>query len=345
MVKEPFVSIIVLNWNGASFIRQCLESLLNQTYPESNYEIIIVDNASTDKSVDIITKHFSNLRLIVNKKNYGFAGGNNVGIKAAKGNLIALFNNDAIADEKWLDKLVSGLLSNKDAGIVSGPIFFFEPSDVIWSAGARFDPITGLNWHLAKYEKIFDPLEERDYFTMCAILIKKEVFEKIGLLDDHFFIYAEDFSFCLQAQQAGFKLQFVPDAVTWHRVSMSVSRDLTLGQYHFLKSGFKLILKLWPLWYLPITLFMKLLVIPFLEVSLMKLPFKTIIFTWRAFRDALVENKKKGVIAHRIRSNNLFKPIRFLELVKVISRRNKQLYKIRHKNESTLYTFFKPTVK
>ena len=336
MNSKTLISIIVLNWNGENFIKQCLESLMNQTYSHSDYEIIVVDNSSTDKSIDIIKNEFPSVKLIINKKNYGFAKGNNIGIKFAKGEIISLINNDVIVSKKWLEKLVSGFLEESDASLASGTIYFYKPSNIIWSTGARFDLITGLQWHPAKYKKVLEHNEEIDFFPFCATLIKKEVFNKIGLLDEQFFIYSEDFDFCLRAKNAGFKLKFVPDAIVWHMVSMGAKHNLLFSSQQRLISDFKVILKLWPILFLPFTISLRLLVIPFIEVILFKLPFKKILLTWKAFCNAIIENKRTKTKNCRIDLNIMLHYIRFFECIKIAIYRYKQ---IKHISSISRYLF------
>lgn len=315
--KLPLVSIIIVNWNGEAYIRECLNSLFNQSY--RNYEIIVVDNGSSDDSPQILKDYVPQIKLILGDKNLGFAGGNNVGIKEASGQFVVLFNNDAIADKDWLSNLVSGLLETPEADIASGPIYYYEPKDIIWCAGARLDMVTGLAWHPDQYEMEFELCQDIDYFPGCALLIKREVFDKIGLLDERFFLYGEDPDFCLRAKGAGFKLKLVPHAKVWHMVSIAMKREPEPTQERKLNSEFKLILKLWPRWCLPITLSLRLSIIPLLERNLR--------LTWRAYHHA----RKEKVEAYR--AENLPLRIRFRECLHIARMRRKGSNKARGMKE------------
>ncbi|MCK4795423.1 MAG: glycosyltransferase family 2 protein [Desulfobacteraceae bacterium] len=293
MDNRPFVSIIVLNWNGEAYISKCLDSLLEQTYP--SYEVLVVDNGSTDGSIELLRGYLPRIRLIMNEKNLGFAAGNNVAIREANGEFIVLFNNDAVAHRDWLEWLVAGTLTPPQADIASGPIYFYEPSDVIWCAGVRIDMLTGVGWLLSLYSQHFEPSDDIDYLIGCALLVRNRVFEEIGLLDERFFFYSEDFDFCLRAKRAGFSLRLVPDAMVWHMVPMEPEQAWVRLHHHlFFKSGFKLVLKLWPLWCLPLTLMLQLTIIPIAYVLLLRYPLGYPIIAWRAFFAALAEGRRNG---------------------------------------------------
>ena len=120
MIRQPLVSIIIAHWNGEEIIKDCLESLSKTTY--ENYEVIVVDNASTDNSVKIITENFPNIKIVQNNKNYGFAGGNNIGYNHAKGEIILLLNNDTNVEPDWLENLVKFSLDNPQVGILQPKI-------------------------------------------------------------------------------------------------------------------------------------------------------------------------------------------------------------------------------
>lgn len=280
----PLVSIIVTNWNGEKYIGKCLNSLLSQSYP--NCEIIVVDNGSSDGSLKILRGYGSRIRLIANKENLGFAAGNNVGIRTAQGEALVIYNNDAIANREWLSTLVRGLKEPPEADIVSGIIYYHQSDDVIWSDVGRIDLITGLCWHAGQYRKENQLRLEIDYFPGCALMIKKAVFDRIGLLDERFFLYAEDPDFCLRAKQAGFKLKLVPGARVWHMVSMSAV-SAPWSQKVKLRSEYQLILKLWPRWCLPLTLGLRLTAIPLSEIVLCRQLPGYLLLNWRAFFSAL----------------------------------------------------------
>ena len=318
MDNPPFISIIVLNWNGEGYVAKCLDSLLDQTYP--NYEVIVVDNSSTDGSVELLKGYLPRINLMLNQENVGFAAGNNVAIREAKGEFIVLFNNDAVAHREWLERLITGVLYPPQADIASGPIYFYEPSDVIWSGGMRSDMLSGEAWNLGSYQQHFKASDDIDYFAGCALLIAKRVFDEIGFLDERFFFYSEDCDFCFRAKRAGFSLRLVPDAIVWHMIPMSLKQpSVRLRHDYYLESRIKLVLKLWPFWCIPITLILQIAIIPIAYVLLLRYPLVYPIMVWRALFSVIAEGCRNGF--QRDYSRGLPLHIRTLECLRVAGQR------------------------
>lgn len=245
--KFPMCSIIILTHNGKKFLGECLDSLKKQTY--SNFEIIVVDNASTDSSTKFIEKNYPKVRLIKNKFNLGYAGGNNVGIKNAKGKYIVILNNDTIADREWLKELVMTAKSNKKIGIVGGKVYYSDHPNKIQSIGGRlrewdnfilFGSRIGKNQEdIGQYEK----WGEIDYAIGCAFLIKKEVLNKIGLFDEKYFIYNEEIELSYRAKKAGYKIVYAPKAKIWHHGSAVVRGETYKKVYFTQRNKIRFILK------------------------------------------------------------------------------------------------------
>ena len=317
MTNGPLVSIIVPNWNGKSVLRMCLESLTHLDY--SNFEIIVVDNASKDGSPNIVKKEFPHVGLIINERNLGFAGGCNVGIRAAKGELICLFNNDAVATPSWLSELVQAILS-PGVGIVGGIIYYCRPEKVIWSAGMRLDAVTGIDWRVAHGYRLDDlnETDDIDYLSGCALLIKREVMEKVGVLDEKYFFYCEDLDLNLRAQRAGYECRLVPTASACHMASFTRKKVPLQGYYHQMRGLFRIYFKHFPFRYLATCLFFQLVIFPFFEMTFFRTsPLFTIqrlnAFGWNVAR-------LKETIADRYRVNSIGKVTlrnRFKEFVEV----------------------------
>ncbi len=224
--KQSKISIIILTWNGVRHISNCLESIQESTY--SNYEIIVVDNGSKDGTPELIRNNFPNVKLILNKKNLGFTGGNNIGIKKAIGDIIFLLNDDTKIHPNLIEVLVQELESSSKIGIVGPKIYFMNKPNKIWFAGGKIDWSKSDSFHLGKdladKELINDSKKEVDFITGCALMIKKDVIDKIGLLDDNFFAFYEDADWCQKAKKAGYQVVYIPFGGVWHIKSATASR-------------------------------------------------------------------------------------------------------------------------
>ena len=231
---NPRVAIIILNWNGKEDTIECLESLKHITYP--NYEILLVDNGSADGSVECFRKRYPGMEIIENGENLGFAEGNNVGIRRAMAegaDYVLLLNNDTVVDPEFLGELVKVAEGDARIGIVGPKIYYYNSkilqtvgNRVIVSLGQPF--LRGLNEEdTNQYETIC----EVDSIPGCALLIKKEVITKIGLLDFRYFAYFEDMDWNLRANRAGYKIKIVPMSKIQHKGSASTKLNSPLYYY------------------------------------------------------------------------------------------------------------------
>jgi len=220
-MNNPLVSIIILNYNNINDTIECLDSLKSTTYP--SYEIIVVDNGSTDTSVQALGKR-TDIKLIEKHKNYGFTGGCNIGIKEAKGELICLLNNDTVVDTAWLDELVKTLLSDEKMGATYA--FFIDygtPKEKTWPTPQHLHTLKNATHNLMGYiiNNVFD-----DYITThltasgCCLLFKKSILD--SYFDEDYFIYYEDMYFCWRLRLQGYQIQRSPYAVVYHKCSRTV---------------------------------------------------------------------------------------------------------------------------
>lgn len=222
---SPRVAIIVLNWNGLADTTACLESLARLDYP--SYEVVLVDNGSTDGSPSILRKQFPTLTLIETGANLGFTGGNNAGLRYAcehDADYALLLNNDTELDPSFLRVLVDTCEADPSIGIAGPTIYYHSQPDTIWSAGGR------INWRNADTtmdgigqidQGQFGPSPRpMDFVTGCALLIRREVIDHIGLLDERFFLYYEETEWCIRAAKAGYRIVHVPLSKIWHKISI-----------------------------------------------------------------------------------------------------------------------------
>lgn len=236
----PKVVIIILNWNGGKDTVECLESLQAVTY--SNYEIVVIDNGSTDDSVRLINslRALLSFHLIETGKNMGFAEGNNVGLRYAQKNsadYVLLLNNDTVVDPQFITELVKAGEARKEAAVISGKILYFHEPQRIWYAGAKWIPSQHCFIHVG-IDKIddhssFEDATETDYASGCAFFIRTSTLHRIGLLDSRFFLTYEESDFCYRARAAGFSVLYEPRARLWHKVSVSFGGNQSPLQLYF----------------------------------------------------------------------------------------------------------------
>ncbi|HEX5798202.1 MAG TPA: glycosyltransferase family 2 protein [Candidatus Saccharimonadales bacterium] len=224
---KPKISVVVVNWNNKKLTEQCIKSLQKQ---HVDLKIILIDNGSADGSVEYLQKQFPNIRLIAQKKNLGFAGGANVGIKnALKGdaNYIALLNNDVVVDKSWLQSLVNAMEEDDSIGAVTGKLLN-KKGDRVDNTGDEYS-VWGLTIPRDRGIKI-DKLNRDDgkVFGACAgaALYRAEVFKNIGLFDEKFFAYYEDSDLNFRMQLAGWETKYQPSAVAYHDIG-STSKKIS----------------------------------------------------------------------------------------------------------------------
>jgi len=225
------VAVVVLAWNGKPLTLECLDSLAALRY--ENASVILVDNASADGTADAVRKaHGDRVAVIENEENLGFARGNNVGIRRALdegADFVLLLNNDTVVDPALLDRLVEVIAGSDEIGIVGPKIYYASPPDRIWFAGGEVLLSRGLSRHIGIRERDtgrYDSIRDVDYVTGCALLARREVFEKIGYLDPVFTAYYEDTDFCMRARRAGFRVVYAPAGKVWHKISASTGGEL-----------------------------------------------------------------------------------------------------------------------
>jgi GT2 family glycosyltransferase len=225
------VHVIVLNWNGRAVIGPCLASLARVTDPP--LEIIVVDNASSDGSEEIVRRDFPGAELIVNGRNLLFAEGNNVGLRRAierGGSFFLLLNNDTEVDPSFAARMLEALERDPAAGVVGPKIVYDDDPKRIWYGGGGFYPFLWIPKH-EHIREIDGSVPERGGETLwvsgCAMLVRREVIDAVGFLDPSYTIYCEDVDFCLRARRAGWKCLYEPRARVRHKVSSSSGGGMT----------------------------------------------------------------------------------------------------------------------
>lgn len=245
------ISIVILNFNCEKFILDCLASV-QKAKEKSDFEVetVVIDNGSIDNSVNLIKKNFPEMTILETHENLGFAEGNNVGIRYALQNdadYVLILNPDTLVDEHLLTFLMKAAKSDSQKGVL-GPKIYFAPGfefhkdryrkdeigKVIYYAGGKIDWQNMIASHRGVDEVDrgqFDQEMETDFVTGCCMLVRREVFDKIGPFDKKYFLYLEDNDFCQRAKRAGFRLVYVPKAKMFHLDSASSAVGGLLQDY------------------------------------------------------------------------------------------------------------------
>ena len=203
----------------------------------------MVDNGSTDGSVECFRELYPGMEIIENRENLGFAKGNNVGIKRAMEKVVdyvLLLNNDTIVDKEFLKGLVRAAESDRNVGIVGPTIYYYTSPNRIQSAGVKIYWNTGNQNLLRANDLDIGPhkIEEVDYVSGCALLAKSELFEKIGFLNTEYFAYWEETDWCISAKKAGYKVLCIPNAKIWHKGQSSTNKISGLHTYYMTRNMF-----------------------------------------------------------------------------------------------------------
>ncbi|MBU0618988.1 glycosyltransferase family 2 protein [Patescibacteria group bacterium] len=244
-MKKTFV--VLVNFNGLKNTLDCLQSL--KKCPVS---VVVVDNGSRDNSAKLIKKQFPQIKLIVNKTNRGFAAACNQGIDyglSQKADYLLLLNNDTLVKPDFVNHLLARAESKPEIGLVGAKIYFApgfefhkqrykksEQGKVIWYAGGEIDwqNVIGRHWGVDQVDSgQFQQVKSVDFISGCCLLIKTSVLEKIGSLEEKYFLYLEDMDFCVRAKRAGYQFYYEPKAVIWHKNAASSHCGSALQDYYF----------------------------------------------------------------------------------------------------------------
>lgn len=217
------VSVVIPNWNGKGLLKDCLRSLSYQSI--TDFKIIVVDNGSTDGSVEFLRKHHPEIKLIGFKRNLGFAKAVNQGIKASNSKYIVLLNNDTRVDEDYLAKMFEVLEKRHEICGVAPKVLNFSNPRVVDSAGDMMNTV-GQAFHRGYGDKSnkWNTPGEVFLITAGASMFKREIFKKVGFFDEDYFAYGEDVDFCLRAQIMGHKFWYEPKAIVYHKHKATACR-------------------------------------------------------------------------------------------------------------------------
>ncbi len=246
-MPSPVISVIIVNLNGERYLRDCLGSLASQTF--ADFEVILVDNGSTDNSLDLIRNDFPWVRVIGLASNTGFAKGNNTGFAASSSRYMVTLNNDTIADSGWLKALYEVAESDPLVGMVASKIFLGREGKELDSAGMLIYP-DGMSRQRGRGQidhGQFDGAGEVLFPSACAALYRSDMLKGIGCFDEDFFSYCEDTDLGLRARLAGWKAVFAPQAMIRHMYSQTGGKYSGFKAYHIERNRFWVLIKDLPL--------------------------------------------------------------------------------------------------
>jgi GT2 family glycosyltransferase len=228
---SPEVSVVVVTWNGRQYLESCLEAALAQSGITA--EIILVDNGSSDGTVDYVRTRFPRVRIVALRDNRGFAGGNNAGAREARGEFLAFLNNDTIADHTWLRSLRDGVDAQSRVLLATSRIVYAHDASIIDSAG------DGLYRAGGAYKRhhggpAAEAAVSREVFGVCgaACLISKRVFDELGGFDEDFFASHEDVDLSYRARLRGYRCRYVADAIVRHHGSATLGRTSVFAAFY-----------------------------------------------------------------------------------------------------------------
>ena len=244
---KPVVSIIIVNWNGRTYLPDCLDSLAGQSFRD--FEVVLVDNGSVDESVTFVKEHYPWVKLVPLNENTGFSVGNNHGLQHAVGDYIVTLNNDTRVEPDWLEVLVRTADSHPDAGMIGCRICSFDDPDLIDSIGMGIchDGMSRGRFRNRRWSSLkMHAVEEILFPSACAALYRRAMIEQVGFFDDDFFAYAEDSDLGLRGRLAGWNAVVATRAVVYHKYSRSSGSFSSLKIYLVERNHYWVALKNFP---------------------------------------------------------------------------------------------------
>lgn len=245
-MTEPSLAVIILNWNGRPYLEACLTALAAQTRPAAS--ITLVDNGSTDDSLAFVRAHFPGVAIRENGGNLGFAAGNNVALRHLTAGAAVLLNPDVILDPGCLAALAGALAADPTIGLTGGKLWY-PGGEIIQHAGGFITRPQALPGHYGIGERDmgqYDAARDVEYLIGAAVAIRREVFDRVGLMDEGFFLFFEDVDLCARARQAGFRVVYTPAATGIHVESATAVRGSFAYWQRFHTGRWRYLLKQFP---------------------------------------------------------------------------------------------------
>jgi GT2 family glycosyltransferase len=241
--ENPLVYVVILNWNNAGDTLECLKSLEQIDYQP--YVPIVVDNGSSDGSVEIIRAAFPDIRQIELDTNQGYAAGNNHGIEYALkegADYVLVLNNDTLVEKNMLRNLVDLAEAGEGIGMVGPKMYCYRPADMIFALGSSVNWSRGetVNRGMFLKETEIDASVAKgpvDFIAGCCVLVSRQMLEEVGLLDPVYYLNYEDVDWGVRASRAGFEIWLNPEAVLWHKVSATMGQASPMNTYYMTRNA------------------------------------------------------------------------------------------------------------
>jgi GT2 family glycosyltransferase len=238
MIPQPLISVITINYNQSKVTLELLSSLKDITYP--NIEIIVVDNASPNDNPDILKEQYPEINLLKSDTNLGFAGGNNLGVRVAKGEFLLFLNNDTEVEPGFLEPMIELFKQDSTIGMISPKILFHHTPDTIQYAGYHpMNPYTmrqNLVGYRQKDAEQFSETKETYSIHGAAMMVPMSVIKEVGMMTEVYFLYYEEHDWCTRIKKAGYKVYYQPKSVVFHKESISTGKESPLKIYYIARN-------------------------------------------------------------------------------------------------------------
>ncbi len=240
--KRVTVATVVLHYGSLADTRECLRSVMRGV--DGSVAVLVVVNDGSSEAARCLGSEFPSVEVLETAGNLGFAGGNNLGIRRALGSgaeQVVLLNNDTVVEPGFLEPLRAVFADYPDAGMAAGPILYAAPPNAIWSAGGSLGGWTALTHHALLGQPrsaLFRDVRATGFVNGCCVMISRRCIERIGLMDERYFLYYEDVDWCVRARRAGFKVYFAPGPAVLHKVSAGTAGMRPLLRYYCDRNSF-----------------------------------------------------------------------------------------------------------
>ncbi|HNT23470.1 MAG TPA: glycosyltransferase family 2 protein [Anaerolineales bacterium] len=238
----PYVIVLILNWNNPQDTIVCLESVTKSDYP--NFSVVVIDNGSTDNSVTMLRQSFPNLDIQELHSNFGYAEGNNIGMRYAlskRADYLLILNNDTWVAQDMLNELVKYAVAHPAAGMVGPKVLCGMGKDILFASGSFINWHKGEIMHRGMFQVEDQPSlsnpEDVDFIIGCGVLVSKALVTSVGMLDARYYLNFEDVEWSIRAKREGFAVVYVPKAKMWHKVSASLGLASPMNTYYMTRNA------------------------------------------------------------------------------------------------------------